>query len=151
MKKPLIYIVDDDEVYLKVIKHKLEEHGLNNLKTYQTGEACLEEIEQFPDYLILDFSLEGLNGLDVLSEVKKQSKSTKVIILTVIDDKDLAQKCIDAGAESYIVKNDEGLIKLEKLAKAISDANKGFLSGLFSSKNNFFLFLLLLPLVTINS
>ena len=102
MKKPLIYIVDDDEVYLKVIKHKLEEHGLNNLKSYQTGEACLEEIEQFPDYLILDFSLEGLNGLDVLSEVKKQSKSTKVIILTVIDDKDLAQFMVRGRAAGFL-------------------------------------------------
>ena len=138
MKKPLIYIVEDDEVYLKVIKYKLEKHGLDNLKTYHTGEACLEEIEKYPDYLILDFSLEGLNGLDVLMEVKKQSRSTKVIILTVIDDKDLAQKCIDEGAEIYIVKNEDGLTKLDKIVRAISDAKKGFLSKLFSPKTNLF-------------
>ena len=88
--------------------------------------------------MILDFSLEGLNGLDVLVEVKKQSKNTKVIIYTAIDDKNLAQKCIDEGAEIYIVKNDEGLAKLDKIVKTISnEAKKGFLSGFFSSKINF--------------
>lgn len=138
MKKPLIYIVDDDELYLNVIKHKFGVLGLTNLKTYHTGEACLAEIKNYPNYLILDFSLEGLNGLDVLVEVKKQSKNTKVIIYTAIDDKNLAQKCIDEGAEIYIVKNDEGLAKLEKIVKMISnEAKKGFLSGFFSSKINF--------------
>ena len=138
MKKPLIYIVEDDELYLNVIKHKLELLGLNNLKFYSTGEACLAEIKKYPDYLILDFSLEGLNGLDVLVEVKKQSNNTKVFIFTAIEDKDLAQKCIDEGAEVYIVKNGEGLAKLDKIAKTISNkAKKGFLSGLFSSKINF--------------
>ena len=138
MKKPLIYIVEDDELYLNVIKHKLELLGLNNLKFYSTGEACLTEIKKYPDYLILDFSLEGLNGLDVLVEVKKKSKNTKVIIFTVLDDKDLAQKCVDEGAEIYIVKNDEGLAKLDKITRTISnEAKKGFLSGLFSSKINF--------------
>lgn len=138
MKKPLIYIVDDDELYLNLIKHKFGVLGLTNLKTYYTGEACLAEIKNYPNYLILDFSLEGLNGLDVLVEVKKQSKNTKVIIYTAIDDKNLAQKCIDEGAEIYIVKNDEGLAKLEKIVKTISnEAKKGFLSGFFSSKINF--------------
>ncbi len=138
MKKPLIYIVEDDELYLNVIKHKLELLGLNNLKFYSTGEACLAEIEKYPDYLILDFSLEGLNGLDVLVEVKKQSKNTKVFIFTSIEDENLAQKCIDEGAEIYIVKNSEGLAKLDKIVTTISnEARKGFLSGLFSSKINF--------------
>ena len=124
MKKPLIYIVEDDDVYLKVIKHKLDEYKLNNLRTYHTGKECLEEIRKHPNYLILDFSLPDLNGLDVLREVKKVSRNTRVIMLTALEDQTVAKKCLQEGAYDFIIKNEEGLLKLESILEKISTGSR---------------------------
>ena len=123
MKKPLIYVIEDDDVYLKVIKHKLDEYKLNNLKIYHTGKECLEEIGKHPKYLILDFSLPDLNGLDVLREVKKVSRNTRVILFTALEDQTVAQKCLQEGAYDYIIKNEEGVLKLESILEKISTSS----------------------------
>ena len=115
MLKPLIYLVEDDPIFLKILERFLSDFKLTNFKSFTRGEDCLEEIKKRPTYLFLDFSLEGMNGLDVLREVKKASRKTKVIMFTVVEDQSVEQKCLKAGAHDYFIKNEEGLAKFKNI------------------------------------
>lgn len=102
-----IFIVEDDPVFLKLITYKLKENGYSNLKSFSSGEDCLAALTSTPGLVLLDFSLGGMNGLDVLQKILKRKPKTKVIMLTALDDEELRASCLKHGAYDYIVKNEE--------------------------------------------
>ena len=127
MAKIKVFIVDDDPSFIKLFEHLLDETKLTPYETYQSGEACLQNIHIKPKLVLLDFSLGGLNGLDVLKLIKEQSPKTDVIMLTGVEDDTVKQKCLEAGATTYIHKDSDGL---ERLRDEVITLYKG--GGLFS-------------------
>ncbi len=109
MAKMKVFIVEDDPMFIKLIKHELDQAKLTPYETYASGEDCLENLHLKPKLVLLDFSLGGLNGLDVLKIIKERSPRTDVIMLTAVDDESVKQKCLDEGASDYINKNPNGL------------------------------------------
>ena len=71
-KSPLIFIVEDNSVYNKLIVNHLRTHKLIRTESYLSGEECLQNINHKPDIIIQDYLLEGINGLDVLIATKKK-------------------------------------------------------------------------------
>ena len=102
-----IFMIEDDPVFLKLIAFKLKENGYSNLRSFSSGEECLAALSSTPGLVLLDFSLGGMNGLDVLQKILKRKPKTKVIMLTGIDDEELRTRCLKNGAFDYIVKNEE--------------------------------------------
>lgn len=104
MKKGSVIIVDDDRAFAKVLRGMLEHEGYTNITECEGGSTCFSALSHNKaDYIFLDFSLHGLNGLDILKKVK-QSHKAKVFIVTSLEDTALANKCIEAGASAYINK-----------------------------------------------
>ena len=126
MARPKAFIVDDDPTFIKLLEHELEKANYTPFESYQSGEACLENIGTKPRIVLLDFSLGGLNGLDVLLAIKKKSPRTAVVMLTAVEDEMVRQKCFEAGASHYINKDPDGL---ERLAKEVFPKYRG---GFFS-------------------
>jgi len=124
-----LFIVEDDPVFVKLVVHVLEEMKFSKYEVFENGEECLARLQVKPALILLDFSLGGLNGLDVLSRIKEDSPKTDVVILTGLEDKQVKQKCLDAGASDYVNKDPDGL---EYLKKNILPAyrKKGLLSFL---------------------
>ena len=113
-RNPLIYLVDDEESFIIIIKKHLQNYGFTNILEFQSGEKCIESFDsrrKKPKYLFLDFSLDGLNGRDIMNYVKQKSRKTKVIIITSIDDDVLKEKCLANGADHFFTKSEvmEGL------------------------------------------
>jgi CheY-like chemotaxis protein len=111
----LIYIVEDDPVFQEILKKKLEEKKFSNIKTFSSGEECLEKLNENPSVIFLDFSLSGLNGLDVLKKIKSEKPKIKVNIVTVIEEKDVRKKCLKAGANNYFEKTEKGMERLNRV------------------------------------
>ena len=111
----LIFVVEDDPVFQEIFKKKLEEKKFSNIKLFSKGEDCLGKLNQNPAVVFLDFSLDGLNGLDVLKKIKSEKPKIKVYIVTVIEDKVVRQKCLKAGATNYFVKTDKGMDRLNRV------------------------------------
>jgi len=107
--QPHIFIVEDDPVYSKVITLKLKKNGFSRIKSFSSGEKSLDEFHLNPDFVILDFSLDGLNGLDTLKIMKGKRSSTQIVVLTGVADEALAEKCIESGAGYYLVKEEESI------------------------------------------
>jgi len=93
----------------------LEEKKFTNIKLFSNGEECLDKLNENPSVIFLDFSLDGLNGLDILKRIKSKKPKTKVYIVTVIEDDIVREKCLRAGAKNYFVKTDKGMDRLNRI------------------------------------
>jgi len=57
-----------------------------------------------PDLLLMDLSMPRMNGMEAIREIKKQSPSTKIIVLTVHKTEEYVLASLDAGADGYLLK-----------------------------------------------
>jgi len=123
MNQPTIFIVEDDPVYSKVINLTLSKNGYSNVHSFSSGEEAIRSLSMNPHFIILDFSLGGLNGLDILKMIKKKKPSSDVIVLTSVTDNELAERCIEYGAMHYLEKNDASM---KLILDLLSNSSKKF-------------------------
>ncbi len=100
-----VMIADDS----KAIRITLKDMILNG-KHELVAEAAdgAEAVEKFvdlkPDVLLLDLVLPKKDGLTALKEIMETNPNAKIIMITVLDNKQMIQDCISAGAQAYITK-----------------------------------------------
>ncbi|HEU4717218.1 MAG TPA: response regulator [Bacteroidia bacterium] len=111
-----IFIVEDNPMYSLYVDTLLKEQFNFKISTYESGEKCLKDLYLTPDIIILDYVLGGIDGLAVLSVIKKQLPDTPVILLTGQKDINTAIQLMKAGAFEYIIKDKDAP---QKLADAI--------------------------------
>ena len=68
-------------------------------------EALEKEQELKPDLILLDISMTGMDGLEVISELRKRSSPAKVLALTMHDSRDLIAALKASGANGHVVKS----------------------------------------------
>jgi len=111
-KYPLIFIVEDNTVYNKLIVNHLRLHKLTRTESFLSGEECLKNIDRKPDIIIQDYLLDGMNGIEVLKATRKKHPDTEFIFLSGQNDIELAINSMKYGAYDYIVKDQFALKKL---------------------------------------
>lgn len=118
-KNILIFLVDDDALYLKTLEVEFKQQSESIIKTFATGEQCLENLSQNPDIIILDYHLNGIqknaiNGIETLDRIKKINPEIPVIMLSSQDQIEVAVNCMKHLAYDYIVKSETAFIRLQK-------------------------------------
>jgi len=103
-KKPLIFIVEDDNFYNSVISAYLKTKGFD-VHSFLSGEECLEKITMHPDIILLDFMLSGIDGLEVMRRMKAHNSKAEVIFLSGQTDIKVALEAFHEGAYDYIMKD----------------------------------------------
>ncbi len=121
--KPKLFLVDDDVVYLKMLQIELLQLGDFDIKTFVSGEHCIEHLSQQPDIIILDYFLDGttknaMNGLEALDKIKSLNPQIPVIILSQQDKIEVAINCMHLKALDYVVKSETAFVRLEKIITA---------------------------------
>ncbi len=58
---PLIFIVEDNPVYNKLVVNYLQSKKFNRIESFLSGEECLQKIKMKPDIIIQDYLLEGID------------------------------------------------------------------------------------------
>ncbi len=105
----LVLVVDDDERVRTVVSWQLEADGFV-VSQAADGSAALESIErERPDLVVLDLSLPGIGGLDVLRTVRDREKSSTteplpIIVLSGRSGETDRIVGLDLGADDYLVK-----------------------------------------------
>ena len=103
--KNKILIVDDDSANLMYLNNLLSAES--TLHMTKDGEQALKKAdEHMPDLILLDIVMPGMNGYDVLSELK-QSERTRdipVIFITGLNNDEDETKGLELGADDYIFK-----------------------------------------------
>ena len=99
-----ILIIEDEPEMLHNMKQSLEKEQYR-IETAENYEAAMEKIGVYNyDCILLDISLPGGNGLDILKELKKLKKSEGVIIVSARDSLDERVMGLDLGADDYLPK-----------------------------------------------
>ena len=103
MAGPTIALVDDDRHILTSVAMALEAEGFT-VRTYEDGEAALKALQAKPvDVAVLDIKMPRLDGLELLSRLRKTT-SLPVIFLTSKDEEDDELQGLALGADDYIRK-----------------------------------------------
>ena len=114
MDKVLCMIVDDSAVVRKISRKILEKMGFEVAEA-ENGQHALEVAEeQLPKFILLDWNMPIMNGLEFITEFRKKHSSdeTKVIFCTTENDIVKIMTAMEAGANEYIMKPfDEEIIK----------------------------------------
>lgn len=120
-----VIIIEDNELLRDSLKEAINKSSDINCKyTFSSGEAALESIEKeelVPDIILLDIGLPGMNGIELIPELRKLSPSSKIIIITVHDDDENVFNAICAGASGYLLKD----LSSEKILASISEVMNG--------------------------
>lgn len=118
-----ILLVDDEEGIRKVLGISLADSGYKVL-TAGSGEEALQLFQKTkPPIVLTDIKMPGMNGLELLQAIKRQSPDTEVIMITGHGDIDLAISSLKHEAADFITKpiNDEILeIALKRVREKIS-------------------------------
>lgn len=101
-----ILIVEDDEFLLEMYVIKLEKEGFSVLSAVDGEEGLKVAQKELPNLILLDLNLPKMDGFQVLTELKKDenTQNIPVIVLTNYAQKDDIDKCLDLGADSYLIK-----------------------------------------------
>src|SRR5690606_32986762 len=100
------FLVDDHELVRDGIRALLEEHsGVVVIGEAADGIEALKFLEkQKPDLLIADIRMARMNGIELVSEVRKKQFPIKTLILSMHDSDEYVVQSIEAGADGYLLK-----------------------------------------------
>lgn len=123
-KKVILFLVDDDPVFLKLLEIEFLQNADFTIETFETGELCVENLSHNPDVIILDYLLNGIvknamNGLKTLDKIKAFNPDVPVVMLSSQDKIEVAINCMHHKAFDYVVKNETAFIRLQKIIKTI--------------------------------
>jgi two-component system OmpR family response regulator len=107
-RKPKIFLVEDNFSYSYVLESILKGSGDYQVTTFSTGEECIHMLQNKPDLIILDYNLDGMNGLETIKAIQAKNTEIPVIVLSSQKDVGVASAFLAAGAFDYIEKKSNG-------------------------------------------
>ncbi len=128
-EKIRIFLVDDDALYLKALEIEFLNHADFQIETYATGECCIEGLTHCPDFIILDYHLDGvnknaMNGIETLDKIKAFNPDIPVVMLSSQDKIEVAVACMHHHAFDYVVKSETAFVRLQKIITTIFSIKK---------------------------
>jgi len=106
-----ILLIDDEEDILRVLSISLKSDGYEVFSALSGKEGLDVFKKESPDIVLTDIKMPGMDGIEVLKEIKKINPETEVIIITGHGDIDTAIEALQYGASDFINKpvRDEAL------------------------------------------
>ena len=126
-----ILIVDDEQPARDRLRRLVEAlPGFEVTGEAASATAALDSIRQLePDVLLLDISMPGISGLDVLKQIKNEKPKLPVLILSVYPEEQYAVRVLRAGAAGYLTK-ESALDELISAIRRIAQGRKYITSSL---------------------
>jgi len=118
-----VVIVDDHAVVREGLKRIIESAGdMTLVGEAASGEELLRELNGWPcDVVVVDLSMPGMPGLDVVREIRQRAPKLPVLVLSMYPEDQYAVRALTDGAVGYIHKGDPPA----ELVKAIRTAAQG--------------------------
>lgn len=120
MSRTSILILDDEPIVSKRLQPSLEKKGYE-VETFTESMKALQRIrEREFDIVITDLKMEGVDGMQILAEVKKRSPRTEVIVITGFATMQTAKESFQQGVLDFLAKP----FKLGEIAEVIRRAEE---------------------------
>jgi len=121
MTLPRVLLADDHAIVAEGLRLLLKDH-CDLVAIVGDGPSLVAAaVEHRPDIIVADISMPGFDGLQAVRRLREQGIESKVIMLTMFADAEVAEEAILAGANGYVVKHSAG----EELMKAIRTVQDG--------------------------
>jgi two-component system OmpR family response regulator len=132
-----VFLVDDEPIQNEMLKDHISSHYQFKLKTYDSGESMIKDLNLNPKIVVLDFHLNAhlpnaQNGVEVLKKIKELKPQTEVIMLSGQDKLDVAIESMKHGAYDYVIKGETAFSRMENILDnilelhSLKDANKTY-------------------------
>ena len=101
-----ILVVEDDKFLRELIVQRLNKEGYQTIEAIDGEEGVKKIKAEKPALVLLDLILPGIDGFEVLEQVKKDTEvaSIPIIILSNLGQKDDVEKGFKLGAADYLIK-----------------------------------------------
>src|SRR5437868_2194809 len=99
-----ILVVDDEQSVVEVLSEYFAGQGYT-VETASNGEQALATVATYhPAIVLLDVRMPGIDGVEVLRQIREMDKSVAVIMVTANEDVELARETLKIGAFDYVAK-----------------------------------------------
>lgn len=118
-----VLVVDDEPNIVLSLEFLMQQAGFD-VETAEDGEGALTKVEQSPpDLILLDISLPGISGFDVLEQLRQDSRYARlpIIMLTAHGREVEREKGLALGADDYVTKPFSTQALVDKVKALLSE------------------------------
>ncbi len=122
-----VIIIDDEPLIRKGLMKIINwnSYGFNIIGDAENGIDGYRKICSLnPDLCIIDIKMPGMDGLELIEKIKNRNIDTKIIILTGYPEFEYAQRAIDLGVDTYILKPIDPEILIGRIKKVYSELER---------------------------
>jgi len=118
--KTIIYIIDDDQLFLRIIETKFRNMSRFKVLTFNSGEEFLEYLQtsnipkKFFQIAITDFNFlnnvkKRMNGIELIKKIRELDSNIKIVLTSQQDEKDIINEALSIDSESitFVPKSEE--------------------------------------------
>ena len=120
-EQPSLLLVDDDGVFLSVLKRAMEKRGFSVECAASVEEALAISEENPPEYAVIDLKMPGDSGLVLVRKLRELDSATRIVVLTGYASIATAVEAIKLGARHYLAKP----AKADEIVSALNRAEEG--------------------------
>jgi DNA-binding NarL/FixJ family response regulator len=115
-----VLLADDHSLFRAGLRELLEEEELRVVSEASSGEEAVQmALKTHPDVVVMDVRMPGMDGIEASRQIKEQLPRTEIVMVTGAgEDQDQLFRSIDAGARSYVDKNEDPQVIVEAVRSA---------------------------------
>lgn len=100
-----ILVVDDNASILLLVSDFFGELKGHTVHTAENAADAMQIVRDHPlDLALLDIMMPGVHGIDLLREIKRIKPDLKAVMITAVDDEEVATEAMEVGAADYVTK-----------------------------------------------
>lgn len=116
-----IFIVEDDEIFAKTLKHYLSLNTEYEVEIFTTGKSLLKSLYKNPSAITLDFYLPDYSGMELLKKIQEYNPDIPVVIVSGQQDITTAVELLKKGVYDYVLKDEDTKNRLWNIMKNIKE------------------------------
>lgn len=118
-----LMIVDDEQIVIDAVTHIIHKNikNVTIVATAKNGREAIEKARaEHPDVILMDIRMPGINGIDAISEIKRNNPDAQFAIVSAYEHLEFAKKAMELGVEHYILKPVNRTKLIDTIMKMIS-------------------------------
>ncbi len=116
-----ILVIDDHPIVRAGCRQLIQQIPNVNITEAETGEDGYKLFQEiYPDMVLLDITLPGLGGLEILRKMRANRENAKILMFSMHEDPVFASRAMQAGARGYITKNNAADHLVEAVEQVLS-------------------------------
>lgn len=101
-----VVLVDDHELFRQGLRGLLEDDGVEVVDEAADGETAVRKVAATaPDVVVMDVNLPAKSGIEATREIRRESPTSRVLMVSVYEEENRIAEAIVAGASGYLLKD----------------------------------------------